>query len=90
MTYLQQQLADLEHTFPDVPLEALKAAMISGIEAFAWYKDGVQYVGTCGTKRKDAVKEILNWRVSSQAAAANGDSAIRSSAQSDLPPKVKS
>lgn len=61
MTYLEKELYDLHHAFPDVPVEALKAGMIAGIEAFAWYKDGVQYVGTCGTKRKDAVAEILNW-----------------------------
>lgn len=62
MTYLQERLASVAAAFTDVPLEALKAAMIEGIEAFAWYKDGVQYVGTTGTTRKSAVKEILEWR----------------------------
>jgi hypothetical protein len=61
MTYLEKQMFDLRHEFPDVPIEALKAGMIAGIEAFAWYKNGVQYVGTTGTKRKDAVKEVLDF-----------------------------
>ena len=59
MTYLQQRLQSVQRAFPDVPLEALKAAMIEGVEAFAWYKDGVQYCGTTGTKRKGAIAEIL-------------------------------
>jgi len=27
-----------------------------GLRAFAWWKDGVQYVGTCGTTLKEALK----------------------------------
>ena len=27
-----------------------------GLRAFAWWKDGVQYVGTCGTTLKEAIK----------------------------------
>ena len=38
--------------------EIIKKSMIAGIEAFAWYKDGVQYVGTCGTTFKEAKEEI--------------------------------
>ena len=29
-----------------------------GITRFAWWKDGTQFVGTCGTTLKDALKEI--------------------------------
>jgi hypothetical protein len=29
-----------------------------GIEQYAHWKDGVQYVGTCGTTLKDAIKRI--------------------------------
>jgi len=29
-----------------------------GLTAYAWWKDGVQYVGSCGTTLKDAMKEI--------------------------------
>lgn len=27
----------------------------AGVTAFAWWKDGIQYVGTCGTTLKDAL-----------------------------------
>jgi len=29
-----------------------------GLTAYAWWKDGVQYVGSCGTTLKDAMKEL--------------------------------
>jgi hypothetical protein len=29
-----------------------------GLMAYAWWKDGTQYVGTCGTKLKDAVAVV--------------------------------
>ena len=29
-----------------------------GIELFAWWKDGTQYVGTCGKTLKEAFKEV--------------------------------
>ena len=29
-----------------------------GLRMFAWWKDGVQYVGTCGTTLAEALKEI--------------------------------
>jgi len=39
----------------------LDACMIkaynAGLTAFAWWKDGVQYVGTCGTLLKDVLRE---------------------------------
>jgi len=30
----------------------------AGLTAYAWWKDGVQYVGSCGTTLKDAMKEL--------------------------------
>jgi hypothetical protein len=33
-------------------------ALILGIEMFAWWKDGTQYVGTNGKMLKEAVAEI--------------------------------
>lgn len=33
-------------------------AFIAGVELFAWWKDGTQYVGTTGTTLKDAKIEI--------------------------------
>ena len=31
-----------------------------GIWQFAWWKDGIQYVGTCGKLLKDIIKPIQN------------------------------
>lgn len=37
---------------------AVREGMIAGIETFAWWKDGVQYVGTTGTTLRDALIEL--------------------------------
>ena len=41
--------------------EALQTAWlkgyIEGLRAYAWWKDGVQYVGTCGTTLKEAIED---------------------------------
>ena len=37
---------------------ALKEATIKGLTMYAWWKDGVQYVGTCGTTLKNAIKDL--------------------------------
>ena len=41
--------------------EAIQAAWlaghIDGLKAYAWWKDGVQYVGTCGTTLAQAIEE---------------------------------
>lgn len=29
---------------------------VEGLKAYAWWKDGVQYVGSCGTTLNDAIK----------------------------------
>jgi len=34
--------------------------LITGITMYAWWKDGVQYVGTCGTTLAKAVDQIRN------------------------------
>ena len=34
-----------------------KAAYEEGLRAYAWWKDGIQYVGSCGTTLKEALKE---------------------------------
>ena len=31
-----------------------------GLRAYAWWKDGVQYVGTCGTTLKEALNSLPN------------------------------
>lgn len=38
--------------------EEIKQAYNEGLRAYAWWKDGVQYVGSCGTTLKQALKEI--------------------------------
>lgn len=41
--------------------EALQTAWfqghVHGLQEYAWWKDGVQYVGTCGTTLKDAIAD---------------------------------
>ena len=37
--------------------EATFKGYLDGIRQYAWWKDGVQYVGTCGTTLKEALKE---------------------------------
>lgn len=37
--------------------EAYDKGLRDGIQMFAWWKDGVQYVGSCGTTLKDALAE---------------------------------
>lgn len=36
----------------------MRAGVEEGIRRYAWWKDGVQYVGTCGTTLKDALKAV--------------------------------
>jgi len=35
--------------------DAYKQGFIDGMTCFAWWKDGVEYLGTSGTKLKDAI-----------------------------------
>lgn len=38
--------------------EAYYNGIREGIQQYAWWRDGVQYVGTSGTTLKDALKDI--------------------------------
>jgi len=38
--------------------EAFYAGLRQGVKLYAWWKDGVQYVGTCGRTLKDAIADI--------------------------------
>jgi len=38
-------------------LEIYRQGIIAGLTQFAWWKDGVQYVGTCGTTLKQAIQD---------------------------------
>ncbi len=56
---LAHQLCNLSEKAREPEIEeARKAGMKEGIRLFAWWKDGIQYVGTCGTTLKDALDEI--------------------------------
>lgn len=44
-------------SFPD-KLNTVKNSIIEGVGMYAWYKDGTQYVGTCGKTFKEAKAEI--------------------------------
>lgn len=44
--------------FNDNELRAYYAGLMNGVTKYAWWKDGVQYVGTGGKKHKDAIDEI--------------------------------
>lgn len=33
--------------------------VLVGLKAFAWWKDGVQYVGTCGTTLESQEKQVI-------------------------------
>ncbi len=37
-------------------LEAYEQGLEDGLRCFAWWKDGVEYVGTCGTTLKQALE----------------------------------
>lgn len=35
-----------------------KNGVIDGIKRYAWWKNGIQYVGSCGTTLKEAIEEV--------------------------------
>ena len=37
---------------------ALKSGIKDGLKRYAWWKSGVQYVGTCGTTLKKALEDV--------------------------------
>lgn len=41
----------------DAIQKATLEGYIAGLTQFAWWKDGTQYVGTCGTTLSEAVAE---------------------------------
>lgn len=49
---------DMNQTRDEAESRAYKQGITIGITRFAWWKDGVQYVGTCGTTLKEALREI--------------------------------
>jgi len=57
-TKLQTEITRLNSLFDAcmTSKEEINKAYNAGLTAFAWWKDGVQYVGTCGTLLKDVLK----------------------------------
>lgn len=41
--------------------EAYKEGLEEGIRKYAWWKDGVEYVGTTGKTLKEALMELGLW-----------------------------
>jgi exonuclease VII small subunit len=39
-------------------LKSYKEGLKEGLRMYAWWKDGTQYVGTCGTTLQHALEEI--------------------------------
>ncbi len=39
--------------------EAYRKGFVDGLQTFAWWKDGVEYVGTCGTTLREAITNVL-------------------------------
>lgn len=50
-TLLNKITCDLE--------EAYNRGFVDGVTKYAWWRDGTQYVGTCGITLKDAVKDYV-------------------------------
>ena len=48
---------DLNQARDDTESRAYGQGLITGIRRFAWWKDGVQYVGSCGKTLKEALAE---------------------------------
>jgi len=43
----------------DAAIEAARReGFIEGLTEYAWWKDGEQYVGTCGTRLNDAIRAL--------------------------------
>lgn len=56
---INREPAHIERAIAKAQAEiSFKAGMKQGIWLFAWWKDGVQYVGTTGRTLKEALKEV--------------------------------
>jgi hypothetical protein len=45
----------LQHT---VVTDEFFAGMVAGVRRYAWWNDGVQFVGTCGTALTEAMRKL--------------------------------
>ena len=53
MTYIEQQITGKTYEWIE--------GFVEGLKAFAHWKDGEQYVGSCGTTLKSVMAEIHNY-----------------------------
>ncbi len=51
----------MEPSWEDFVIAGHKEGMREATRLFAWWKDGVQYVGTTGTTLKEALETINNY-----------------------------
>ncbi len=52
-----ETIKELATDVNNVAKQAFQSGFEQGLRAFAWWKDGVQYVGTCGATLEQALKE---------------------------------
>lgn len=43
----------------EIHIDPFQAGFICGLRAFAYWNDGMEYVGTCGTTLKDAIRDYI-------------------------------
>jgi len=48
----------IHETINRVVWEAFAMGVIEGMKRYAWWKDGVEYVGNCGKTLRDAIAEV--------------------------------
>lgn len=53
---------------PDTKWEAYLQGCLDGLTAFAWWQDGTQYVGSCGTTLADARTKAKQFKLHCQRA----------------------
>lgn len=54
-SFMQHDFDSAEYAIRKAIEAATLKGLKQGLQAFAWWKDGVEYVGTCGTTLKDAL-----------------------------------
>ena len=54
----QNDILELAKGHTDIWKAGYQEGLKEGVRRFAWWKDGSQYVGTCGTTLKKAIEEI--------------------------------
>ena len=57
-------LDEHEESWKNKITNVYKAGILDGLRRYAWWKDGEEQVGTCGTSLKSAIKDVDEERVS--------------------------